>query len=98
MVLEMVTFVVIAFRHIWELRNKILHEVIAINVSTLDWLRWQVDNDLVEVAHKFKIEERDLVEFVGNGSNGLHISYLSLTQSSWILLVYDAIKLNVSAT
>ena len=74
----MVAFVAYAFWRIWELRNKILYEVIIVNVNTLDWLCWQVENDLLEEAHKAKTRERGQVEFLGNGSSRPHINCLGL--------------------
>ena len=35
---------------------------------------------------------------MGSGSKSPYRSYLSLTQSRWILLIYNAIRLNVIAT
>ena len=37
-ILEIVTFVVVTFRCIWEMRNKVIHEGLVVDVATFDHL------------------------------------------------------------
>ena len=90
---EMVVFVVVIFKRIWEVQNMIVHDVLNLDAKQVERLCWKMEVDLREEEAWAYLEELERRTWTGASPNTLPIAFFRPNQSRWTTLQFMLLNL-----